>query len=239
MPETFSQRLDQSVQIFSAGLHAARNRFWGHPRVAELFPHLLFRMYCEARATVHLLGTAIDRVASAPSADALSEPFLAYLRRLQKEETGHDDWLLQSLEALGFPRDEIRSQCPPHTTAAMVGSQYYWIHHHHPIALLGYIKVLENDPSPLETIQDFIRATGLPRKAFTYHLGHVDLESEHNRQLDELLDSLPLHPEHQALIGSNAARMLYYLGQSLDELVSLFEAGRAHPVRPSGSPSMF
>ena len=35
---------------------------------------------------------------------------------------------------------------PAPAVAALVGAQYYWVLHHHPVALLGYIGLLEGYP---------------------------------------------------------------------------------------------
>ncbi|WP_223760722.1 iron-containing redox enzyme family protein [Myxococcus sp. RHSTA-1-4] len=160
-----------------------------------------------------------------------SEPIapglIKYFRQLILEERGHDDWLLDSLEALGHSREGVRAHLPPPTVAAMVGMQYYWIYHHHPVALLGFIKVVENNPSSAEQIERVMRHTGLPRDAFRYHLEHVHIEPRHNALLDRVLDSLPLTAEHELLIGMSAARTIHYLARSLDEIMTLSELPRA------------
>ena len=35
---------------------------------------------------------------------------------------------------------------PPPSVAGLVGSQYYWILHHHPVAFLGYVALMEGYP---------------------------------------------------------------------------------------------
>ena len=38
------------------------------------------------------------------------------------------------------------------TAAALVGAQYYWIRHVHPVALLGYVMLLEGYPPSAGTV---------------------------------------------------------------------------------------
>jgi len=44
--------------------------------------------------------------------------------------------------------------------SARVGAQYYWIHHFHPVALLGYIAVLEGRPPSPTLVEELIERTG-------------------------------------------------------------------------------
>ena len=225
----FSRTLDTKMRLASPDLARALDRFWGHPDLARLFPSRLFRMHCEARATVHLLSAAITALESTPD-DPLSAPLVEYLTRLRHEEEGHDDWVLRSLEALDIPRDAVLARIPPPTTAAMVGAQYYWIYHHHPVALLGFIKVAENDPPTVPAIEDVMKRSGLPRGAFTYHLGHVALEPEHNAALDQILDTLPFTDAQRSAIGVNVIQTVHLLARSVEESVILFEAGHRDGV---------
>jgi len=205
----------------------ARRRLWGHPDLARLIPQMLFRMYCEARTTVPLLAAALHELKTRLADDPLAPGLTAYFEQLHAEERGHDDWLLDALEALGQSRASVLARLPPPTVAALVGTQYYWVHHHHPVALLGFAKVVEMDPPTVEQIDAIVARTDLPRGAFQYHLGHVHQEREHNELLDRVLDTLPLSPAHEALIGVSAARTVDLLGQSIEELVRLHDL--AHP----------
>ena len=71
--------------------------------------------------------------------------------------------------------------------ASLVGSQYYWIFHTHPVALLGYIAVLEGNPAPIEFLNEVVERTGLPRAAFGSMFKHAALDLQHRNDLDEVL----------------------------------------------------
>jgi len=224
-PTPFSERLDLVVSLLGARFRAVGERLWSHPEMAQLYPGVLYRMHCETRASVGLMEAAVDRLETM-TGDPLAPGLLAYLRGLIPEERGHDDWVLDSLEALGIPRAEVWRRRPPASVAAIVGEQYYWIHHHHPVALLGYIKVVENDPAPVETIDAVREKTGFPRAAFRYYYGHAHLELKHNGDLDRVLDALPLSEEDRELIILNASRTLEGTARKAEELLAEYERDR-------------
>src|SRR5207237_421598 len=80
--------------------------------------------------------------------DPLGPPLAAYLREHVDEELGHDETLLGDLEAIGVPRLDVLAQVPSPSVAALVGGQYYWIHHHHPVSFLGYVAPMEGYTAP-------------------------------------------------------------------------------------------
>jgi len=218
-----SERLDTAVRLAGHRQRVAKERYWSHPEAARLYPTLLFRMHCMARASVHLMESAAERLERRIDSEPIARGVVEYLRGLIPEETGHDDWLLKSLEALGVSREEVWARTPPPVLASMVGQQYYWIFHHHPVALLGFIKVVELDPSSAEDIRQVVAATGLPRGAFRYHLGHTKLELKHNDDLDRALDALPLTPEHSSLIVLSAVRTIEAIADSTEEVLDRYD----------------
>src|SRR5262249_6063476 len=151
---------------------------------------LLFRSHCIARATVPLLEAVVARLGPRCGDDPVAAPLLAFARDFIREEWGHDEWLLEDLEALGIPREAVLARTPPPTLAALVGAQYYWIAHHHPVALLGYAFVTETSPPPLAAVEDLILRTGLPRAAFRSLLRHAVLDLQHGAAVEATLDAL-------------------------------------------------
>jgi len=85
--------------------------------------------------------------------------------------------------------------------AALVGAQYYWVLHHHPVALLGYIGLLEGFPPSPGMIEDLRARTGYPADAFRTLVAHAELDPRHGDELFELVDTLPLTPEQSAVVG--------------------------------------
>nr|WP_225938092.1 iron-containing redox enzyme family protein [Myxococcus sp. RHSTA-1-4] len=174
---------------------------------------------------------AVRHLEPAVHDDPLAPPLIEYLREHIPQEMGHDEWALEALEALGVSRAEVWGRPPPPSVAALVGSQYYWIFHYHPVALLGYIKVVESSPTSIQYIEQLAARAGLPLAAFRLHLGHARLDPLHQRELAQLLDALPLTADQEALMGLNAARTLHCVSQGIDEVITLFECtARVPPV---------
>jgi hypothetical protein len=186
-----------------------------HPRLGELWPEYLVLQHQIIRATVPLTEAALGR------ARELDEGALAaYLEEHVDEELGHDETLLEDLELLGLPREAVLGRIPGPTVAALVGSQYYWILHHHPVAFLGYVGLMEGYPPTPELVELLVERTGYPRAAFRTYLEHAELDPGHRDHLDRTLDELPLEPRHEELIGVSAIATAALAAKSLTELTA-------------------
>ncbi|WP_437549659.1 iron-containing redox enzyme family protein [Sorangium sp. So ce327] len=217
--QRISEQLEARRQLYSARLAEATARFWEHPQLVELYPVMLFRMHCMARATVPLMEAAVSRLSSMDTADPVVAGLQEYFTDHIPRERRHDEWILEDLAALGLDVREVLDRLPPPTIASMVGSQYYWIYHHHPIALLGYIAVVEAEPPTPERVDSIVAKTGLPRTAFRTYLRHAALEPEHNAIYKELVDRLPLEPRHIAAIGLSTLHSAYEVGRSMEQIL--------------------
>ena len=94
---------------------------------------------------------------------------------------------------------------PPASVASLVGAQYYWVLHHHPIALLGYIALLEGNPPSPQSIDDLETRTGLPASAFRTMRLHATADPGHAEAFDRFIDALPLDDYQESLIAVSAA----------------------------------
>lgn len=203
-PTSNSQQLRRKLQLVLPQLVAASRALADHPRIAAVVPDYMFTMHCMIRASVPLMRAARAACEELAGDDPVASAMAPYLARHIREELHHDEWLLDDLELLGFDRGAVLQRAPAPTVAAMVGSQYYWIFHHHPVALLGYIAVMEGYPPTVGQVDELVARTGHPRTAFRTMLRHAQLDPRHRDDLDELLDGLPLGPRHAALVGVSA-----------------------------------
>jgi hypothetical protein len=153
---------------------------------------------------VPLTVAALKRSRELSDTDPLAMPHAAYLEDHVEEEAGHDETMLDDLEVVGVDRATAVARMPSPTVAALVGSQYYWILHHHPVAFLGFVALMEGYPPTPELIETLIDRTGFPREAFRTYIEHGDLDPGHRDHLDETLDSLPLTSEHESMLGVSA-----------------------------------
>jgi hypothetical protein len=102
--------------------------------------------------------------------------------------------------------------------ARLVGPQYYWINHGDPVALLGYIAVLEgNAPDP--GLADLLaERTGLPRRAFRTLRHHAEVDGDHCGALFDLLTVVDLRPEQHSIIRASALHTAAALIDLFDSL---------------------
>jgi Iron-containing redox enzyme len=152
--------------------------------------------------------------------DTLGPPLAAYLEEHVEEELGHDETLLGDLEAIDLPRSDVLARVPSPSVAALVGGQYYWIHHHHPVAFLGYVALMEGYPPTPELVETLIERTGYPRDAFRTYIEHGELDPGHRDRLDRTIDELPLEEPDEVAIGFSAIATAALAARSLEELLA-------------------
>ena len=199
---TFSQRLRAKLSIVLPGLCDAAADVFAEEDLRPRYIAYLSLLHTIIRASVPLMAAAADQ------ADRLkgetNDILAAYLRQHIPEELGHDDWLLRDIAALDVDPKDLTERCPSRPVAEVVGSQYYLILHHHPVSLLGYIAALEGCPPTPEGVENLIARSRLPRPAFDTLIRHALLDPLHTRDLDHLLDALPLTTKQEGDISANA-----------------------------------
>lgn len=211
--------LRQKTLLALPDLLTAGRRLIEHPRVRELYPEYLFTTHCVIRASVPLMAAALERARSLADADAVAAALADYLPEHIPEEMHHDEWLLEDLEVLGVAPSATLERPPSATVAQLVGAQYYWILHYHPVALLGYVGLLEGYPPTPEMIEELIARTDYDREAFRTLIAHAELDPHHRDELDEVLESLPLTPEQSSVLGLSAISSTHMLARAIDEIV--------------------
>jgi len=199
-----SKRLRNKIRLVRGPLDQMADRLWGHPNLREIYPEFLFQNHSVIRCSVPLMKAAAEASEKILDRDPIAEGMLAYFRKHIPEETGHDDWVLDDLETLGYKREEVLKRIPSPSAAALAGAQYYWIRHVHPVALLGFIAVLEGTPPDVEFFEQTADRIGVPRRAFSNLLLHGKLDPQHRDDLDHMLDALPLSEYHHSLMGISA-----------------------------------
>ena len=127
------------------------------------------------------------------------------------EEAGHEEWVLDDLEACGVERAAARASLPAVATELMVAYAYDTVQRINPLGFFGMVQVLEGTSVALAsqaaaTIQQTL---GLPDAAFSYLRSHGALDQEHVTLFAGLMDRITA-PAEQALI-VHAANMFYRL----------------------------
>src|SRR5262249_4783015 len=99
--------------------------------------------------------------------------------------------------------------------ARAVGAQYYWIRHDHPVALLGYVAVVEGRPPNVAFLDRTVETTGLPPSSFRTLYRHAVSDVAHGAALRVLLDALPLLPRPEPLLTRSAVHTVAELAETL------------------------
>jgi len=214
-----SDALRLKLRLADESAASVVSAFWSHPKLPRLFPEYLFAVHSCIRASTPLMQEALDRARVSAGADPVASGLASYLERHIHDEDGHDTWLLEDMQVLGLQRDEILGRLPSHRAACMVGSQYYWIRHVHPVAILGYIAVLEGQPPGAGELREIQQRTNLPAAAFRTLLEHAALDVDHAQELYAVLDALPLTAAQSALVGASALQTVEHMGGMFQDLL--------------------
>ena len=170
---------------------------------------------------VPLMEAALHRARETVPEDPVAGGLVPYLERHIPEEMHGDEpggATLDDLGALGVEAARLRRDPPAPQVAALIGAQYYWIFHRHPVALLGFLELEAFHPDG-PTVERLIETTGLPREGFRQLIIHSKLDVVHARDLHRLLDELPLERWHEQLIGLSALQTIGLLAEALLEVV--------------------
>jgi hypothetical protein len=230
-----SRLLRRKIALVSSGLDSVAAALWDHPHFAQVYPNYLFTNHAVVRSSVPLMRSALQRARGSLGNDPVAQGLADYLERHIPEEMHHADRLIEDLEVLGVRRSSVVERAPSRSVATLVGSQYYWILHFHPIALLGYIAVLEGTPPEEERIQSVAARTGVPLNAFSTLVRHARLDPYHRDDLDLVLDALPLTDAHHALLGVSAFHTVCWLARVVEEAITA-TPGTAMPSPSISSP---
>ena len=107
--------------------------------------------------------------------------------------------------------------------AQLIGAQYFYALHGHPVAVLGYMWVIEvhhpqrSSRHPTAHRRNWPSESRLPPTARARRLGYRARTCE----LEEVIDELPLSPAHEELLGLSA---LLTVQLTADALMDVFEA---------------
>jgi hypothetical protein len=208
------------LDLVRAPIDRALERLWNDRDPRGAYTRFLVHTHQVIRASEPLMEAARRRALELAPADAVCAPLADYLATHIEEERGHDAWAKADLEAAVGPSDALAGT-PPARVAAAVGAQYYWIFHVHPVAILGYIAILEDGPdSPGDFFHALMDRTGFPEAAFRTLRHHVHLDPAHRRDLFDLFDRLPLSVLHKEAIGVSLVHTAIAIAECIDALPS-------------------
>jgi Iron-containing redox enzyme len=207
------------------------DRFWTHAQMAQMFPEFLYMMHSIIRSSVSLLDAAAESAQSRADSDAVSRRLAGYYKTHAIEETHHDEWLLDDLVAIGNERSEVLARLPSPAVASLVGAQYYWALHVHPVALFGYLAVLEGNPTSLKELDGIRKKHGLPAEGLRTMVKHARLDPHHRDEIYAQLDDLPLTESQSELVALSAFHTIEHISEALQEILDSHGNGKVLKAR--------
>ena len=171
----------------------------------EQYVAFLCQAYHHVKHTIPLLMAAGSRIPEQ------QEWLRTALAEYVEEELGHQEWILNDIEACGFDREKARNSMPNRATEMMIAYAYYVIDRVDPIGFFGMVHVLEGTSVTVadEAASCIAGSTGLPKSAFSYLTSHGALDVEHVKFFEDLMNKIE-SPEQQNRI-IHCARNFYHL----------------------------
>ena len=152
----------------------------------DMYVAFLTNAYHHVRFTVPLMMAAGARLPDS------YQHLLSSLREYIDEEIGHEQWILNDLEACGADRAAIERSSPNHETELLVAYVRDYINQVGAIGFFGMVHVLEGTSTSLaNATADLVQQKlGLPDEAFSYLRSHGDLDVEHVAFFKQLLEQI-------------------------------------------------
>lgn len=214
-----SQVVQDRLLLYGQAWKRVSRDLWARPDIREIYPEMLKVSFQVIRASTPLLSLARDRAIELAATDPVAAGLAPYLAQHEQEERGHDGWLLEDLGKLGISEAMALEALPSPHVAGMVGAQHYWVRHTHPVAILGYLAVLEGEPPEEAFFVEAARKCGLDEGAFSTLRYHARVDRGHWQDLLDLFDALPLEPRHLSLIGLSILNTCEGMAASLRPLL--------------------
>lgn len=169
-----------------------------------MYQAFLTNAFHHVRHTVPLMMATASRLS--PGRVRLMQAFKEYI----DEEIGHEQWILDDLQACGVQRSVVESSSPNRQVELLVAYVRDYICNVEPLGFFGMVHVLEGTSTSLATTTaDLIQAQlELPDAAFTYLRSHGELDLEHVAFFRDLLEELS-EQELQHVI--HVAERVYHL----------------------------
>jgi Iron-containing redox enzyme len=215
---TNSDVLWGKIHLAEGRLFAATDVFWNHPDLASLLPEFLVQAHFMMRCGFTLMSVARKRALDQPE-DPVAVDLAAYLQVHLEEEWGHDQWLLDDILTLGLGEQEVLQAQPCEALIGLVGTQYFWIMQVHPVAVMGYLTLMEGYAPLAEQLEEIRLRTGAPTTAFRCLKAHAEDDPAHLADLNRTLDSMDLSPEQARAVGLCAFAAIEGLATMFEELL--------------------
>jgi pyrroloquinoline quinone (PQQ) biosynthesis protein C len=171
----------------------------------ETYVAFLTQAYHHVKHTVPLLMATGGRL------DERYEWLRVAITEYIQEELGHQEWVLNDIQACGFDKEQVRHGKPSIATEMMVSYAYDMVHRVNPIGFFGMVLVLEGTSTAVasQAAKAISKHLNLPASCFSYLSSHGALDVEHTKFYEDIVNKIDDAQEQQQLI--HAARVFYKL----------------------------
>jgi pyrroloquinoline quinone (PQQ) biosynthesis protein C len=194
----------------------ARREFENHPVVldavangmsVERYRQLLLELY-------HLVWHFNPVCAAAASRiDDSHRQVRYYLYEHMHEESGHEEWVLNDLDAVGVAPEATRAHPASIHTLALTGYNYWAADRRHPCSVLGMMYALEVIASVYggpfaSAIRESLLLEG--ERGVSFISSHATMDAEHMAELRTLLNTITDDPSREAVVESTLVNFHHF-----------------------------
>lgn len=120
----------------------------------------------------------------------------------QEEEVGHEEWILNDIEAAAGDKEAVRASRPNLETQVLIAYNYDYMRRKNPVGFLGMVFMLESTSTQIankgaDSIKDSLK---LPKKAFTYLYSHGELDISHMKFFEKTVNGITDPDDQEAII---------------------------------------
>jgi pyrroloquinoline quinone (PQQ) biosynthesis protein C len=128
-----------------------------------------------------------------------------------EEELGHEQWILNDIEAAGGDRLSAARSSPAPATDAMVAYAWDTVMRRHPVGFFGMVFVLEGTSVALalRAAEQIQASLELPARAMTYLRSHGQLDQQHVHHLASILNRFEDAGDREAVL--TCAHAMFWL----------------------------
>lgn len=132
-----------------------------------------------------------------------SKKFLhAAVAEYVEEEVGHEEWILNDIEAAGGNKEQARTSIANLETQVLIAYNYDYINRKNPVGFLGMVFMLESTSTQIANkgADALKQKLNLPQRAFSYLYSHGEIDIEHMKFLEQTLDKISEPEDQKAII---------------------------------------
>ena len=157
----------------------------------ERYRQLLLELYHVVWHFNPVCAAAASRMGD-PAHESL-QPLRHFLYEHMQEESGHETWVLNDLDAVGVPLSDARAYQPSVHALALAGYNYWAAERRHPCAALGMLYTLEVIASVYggpfaSAIRESLLLDG--DQGVSFIASHASLDTQHMAELRQVLNQV-------------------------------------------------